>query len=140
MLLSLRGAVLADLDAMKSTLLLDTTFVSDLDAELVRRETGPARAFFDRMRQSEVFVSVVTLEEFCEKRGHEAARELASRFSVLGLHMGDALRCGPLQTRSTRRLGENDAWLAAQALRGGCSIVTRDRRFDDVPGLEVLTY
>lgn len=131
---------MADLEAMKSTLLLDTTFVSDLDAELTRREKGPARVFFDRMRQSEVFVSVVTLEEFYEKRGHEAARELASRFSILGLHVGDALRCGLLQTRSTQRLGENDAWLAAQALRGGCSIVTRDRRFDDVPGLGVLNY
>jgi predicted nucleic acid-binding protein len=125
---------------MKSTLLLDTTFVSDLDAELTRREAGPAQTFFLRMRQCEVFVSVVTLEEFYEKRGHEAARELASRFSVLGLHVGDALRCGLLQTRSARRLGENDAWLAAQALRGGCSIVTRDRRFDYVPGLEVLRY
>ena len=125
---------------MASALLLDTTFVSDLDAELARRETGPARAFFSRMRQAEVFVSVVTLEEFYEKRGREAARELASRFSILGLHVGDALRCGLLQTRSAQRLGENDAWLAAQALRGGCSIVTRDRRFDDVPGLEVLAY
>ena len=131
---------MADLEAMKSTLLLDTTFVSDLDSELTRRESGPARSFFGRMRSSEVFVSVVTLEEYYEKRGYEAARELASRFSVLGLHVGDALRCGQLQTRSARRLGENDAWLAAQALRGGCSIVTRDRRFDDVPGLEVLNY
>jgi predicted nucleic acid-binding protein len=125
---------------MKSTLLLDTTFVSDLDAELTRRESGPTLTFFNRMRQAEVFVSVVTLEEFYEKRGHEAARELASRFSILGIHVGDALRCGLLQTRSARRLGENDAWLAAQALRGGCSIVTRDLRFDDVTGLEVLHY
>ncbi len=140
MLLSSRDAVLADPGAMKSTLLLDTTFVSDLDTELTRRETGPARTFFERMRKSEVFVSVVTLEEFYEKRGHEAARELAARFSVLALHVGNAMRCGLLQTRSTRRLGENDAWLAAQALRGGCSIVTRDRRFDDVPGLEVVRY
>jgi len=132
--------VSADLDEMKSTLLLDTTFVSDLDAELARRVTGPARNFFERMRKSEVFVSVVTLEEFYEKRGHEAARELAARFSVLGLHVGDAMRRGLLQTRSAKRLGENDAWLAAQALRGGCSIVMRDRRFDDVLGLEVLNY
>ncbi len=140
MLLSSRGADSADLDEMKSTLLLDTTFVSDLDAELARREMGPAHTFFERMRKSEVFVSVVTLEEFYEKRGHGAARELAARFSVLGLHVGDAMRCGLLQTISAKRLGENDAWLAAQALRGGRSIVTRDRRFDDVPGLAVLNY
>ena len=125
---------------MRNILLLDTTFVSDLDGELTRRELGPARTFFARMRQAEIFVSVVTVEEFYEKRGREAARELAARFAVLGLHVGDALRCGLLQSRSARRLGENDAWLAAQALRSSCSIVTRDQRFDDVPGLKVLRY
>jgi predicted nucleic acid-binding protein len=125
---------------MKNTLLLDTTFVSDLDAELARRETGPARKYFEGMRSAAVFVSVVTVAEFYEKRGREAARELASRFAVLGLHVGDALRCGQLQSRSARRLGENDAWLAAQALRSQCALVTRDRRFDDVPGLHVLRY
>lgn len=125
---------------MKSTLLLDTTFVSDLDSELARRETGPARAFFARMRRAEIFVSVITVEEFYEKRGWDAARELASRFAVLGLHVGDALRCGLLQSRSARRLGENDAWLVAQALRGNGAMVTRDRRFDEVPGLEVIRY
>lgn len=140
MLRRLRAVDLADLGVMKSPLLLDTTFVSDLDAEFVRRETGPARAFFARMRQAEIFVSVITVEEFYEKRGREAARELASRFAVLGLHVGDALRCGLLQSRSARRLGENDAWLAAQALRSSCSIVTRDRRFDDVTGLDVIRY
>jgi len=131
---------LADPSVMKNILLLDTTFVSDLDSELTRRENGPARTFLNRMRQAGVFVSVVTVEEFYEKRGREAARELASRFAVLGLHVGEALRCGLLQSRSARRLGENDAWLAAQALRSGCSIVTRDKRFDDVPGLAVLRY
>ena len=87
-----------------------------------------------------VFVSVVTVAEFYEKRGREAARELAARFAVVGLHVGDALRCGLLQSRSARRLGENDAWLAAQALRGGLELVTRDQRFDDVAGLEIVRY
>ena len=140
MLRHLKVVGLVGLSAMKSILLLDTTYVSDLDGELTRRETGPARAFLERLRHATVFVSVVTVEEFYEKRGREAARELAARFAVLGLHVGDALRCGLLQSRSARRLAENDAWLAAQALRGGCSIVTRDHRFDDVAGLEVLRY
>ena len=133
---------MADRGAMKNILLLDTTFLSDLDAELTRRETGPARKFFERMRHAQVLVSVVTVA-LCTRGGGaqtEAARELASRFAVLGLHVGDALRCGLLQSRSGRRLGENDAWLAAQALRSSCSIVTRDQRFDDVPGIEVIRY
>ena len=121
-------------------LLLDTTFVSDLDSELTNRHTGPARRFARQFPNARVFVSVITVEEFYEKRGREAARELAARFAVLGLHVADALRCGLLQTRAPRRLGENDAWLAAQALRGGFELVTRDQRFDDVRGLEIARY
>jgi predicted nucleic acid-binding protein len=121
-------------------LLLDTTFVSDLDAELAQRQTGPARRLARQFLASQVFVSVVTVEEFYEKRGQVAARELVARFAVLGLHVADALRCGLLQTRSARRLGENDAWLATQALRSGFALVTRDSRFDDVAGLEVVRY
>lgn len=125
---------------MKRTLLLDTTFLSDLDAELKTRRSGPALAFFSRMRTCAVFVSVVTVEEFYEKRGLAAARELAARFSVLGLHLSDALRCGLIQSRARRRLGENDAWLAAQALRGGFALVSRDDRFSGIGGLQIIRY
>jgi predicted nucleic acid-binding protein len=121
-------------------LLLDNTFVSDYDSELTRQQTGPARRFARQFLAARVFVSVVTVEEFYEKRGRDAARELAVRFSVLGIHVADALRCGQLQARSARRLGENDAWLAAQALRSGLSLVTRDNRFDDVVGLNLIRY
>jgi predicted nucleic acid-binding protein len=121
-------------------LLLDTTFISDLDSELTNRHSGPARRFARQLRNARVFVSVVTVEEFYEKRDRESARELAAHFAVLGLHVADALRCGLLQTRSSRRLSENDAWLAAQALRGGLELVTRDRRFDNVRGLEIVRY
>ncbi len=125
---------------MPKKLLLDNTFVSDFDSELVRQQIGPARRFARQFLAARVFVSVVTVEEFYEKRGRDAARELAGRFSVLGIHVADALRCGQLQARSARRLGENDAWLAAQALRSGLSLVTRDDRFEDVPGLALIRY
>jgi hypothetical protein len=120
--------------------LLDTTFVSDLDSELEARISGPARRFAQTHGAALIFVSVVTIAEFYERCGREAARDLAGRFPVIGLHVGDALRCGLLQTRASRRLGENDAWLAAQALRSDLELVTRDRRFDDVPGLDVVRY
>jgi predicted nucleic acid-binding protein len=121
-------------------LLLDNTFVSDYDNELIQRQTGPARLFARRFLTSHVFVSVVTIEEFFEKRGRDAARELAARFSVLGIHVADSLRCGQLQAHLPHRLGDNDAWLATQALRSGASLVSRDSRFDDVPRLDVLHY
>jgi hypothetical protein len=121
-------------------LLLDTTFVSDYDAELIAGEMGPARLLARLFAKTRVFVSVVTIEEFYEKRGREAARELAARFSVLGLHVGDALLCGQLQSHAAQRLGENDAWLAAQALRGKLSLVSRDGRFASVKGMDLIQY
>jgi predicted nucleic acid-binding protein len=126
--------------AVQKRLLLDNTFVSDYDAELTRQQTGPATRFARKFLTARVFVSVVTIEEVYEKRGRDAARELAARFSVLGLHIADALQCGRLQTDSSRRLGENDAWLAAQALRSGIAVVSRDRRFDEVAGLDIIRY
>jgi predicted nucleic acid-binding protein len=138
--LSFWAAALAALATVQRRLLLDNTFVSDYDNELVHRQTGPARLFARRFLAAHVFVSVVTIEEYFEKRGRDAARELAARFSVLGLHVADALRCGQLQGQLPRRLGENDAWLATQALRSGASLVSRDGRFDDVPGLDILRY
>ena len=137
---SWKAAVLAGDILVQRKLLLDKTFVSDLDEELRTRRAGPARRLAASMGSALVVISVITLEEFYEKRGEAAARDLASRFTVLGLHAADALCCGLLQTRLARRLGENDAWLAAQALRGDLALVTRDRRFADVPKLDILTY
>ena len=115
--------------------------MSDLDSELVGRQAGPARVFMRAHGRAEIAVSVVTLAEFYEKRGLAMARELAARFTVLGIHQADAFRCGLIQTRlAHRRLEENDAWLAAQALRSDAGLVTRDGRFADVPGLKVVAY
>jgi predicted nucleic acid-binding protein len=37
-----------------------------------------------------------------------------------------------------RRLGVNDAWIAATAIALGVPVVTQDTDYDDVPGLEVV--
>ncbi len=118
------------------------TISIDMQAfRILRRERkGPRDSYSQVIQRLYAAQPARTVEEFCEKRGREAARELAARFAVLGLHVGDALRCGLMQSRAARRLGENDAWLAAQALRGDCALVTRARRFDEVPGLEVVRY
>jgi hypothetical protein len=49
--------------AVQRQLLLDTTFVSDLDSELTNRHTGPARRFARQFPNARVFVSVITVEE-----------------------------------------------------------------------------
>ncbi len=37
-----------------------------------------------------------------------------------------------------RRVAVNDTWIAATALAHGVPVVTQDRAFADVPGLEVV--
>jgi len=49
------------------------------------------------------------------------------RFNIQGLHLAHARRCALLQRRSSRRMGENDAWLVATAEILDADIVGADR-------------
>lgn len=40
---------------------------------------------------------------------------------------------------AARRLDTNDSWIAATAIAHGLPLVTRDRDYDGVPGLDVVT-
>ena len=122
-------------------LLLDNTFLSDYENEKAAKRHGPAMTFARKQGRRQLMLSVVTIAEFHERFGRAAAVKAANEYSTLGLHVADALKCGEIQTRlAAKRLGENDAWLAAQALRFGATIVTRDKRFKDVRGLSVASY
>jgi len=63
---------------------------------------------------------VISVEELLEGAISEAdALAALQRFTVQGLHLAQARRCALLQRRTSRRLGENDAWLVATAVRRG---------------------
>ena len=127
----------------KKLFLLDNTFFSDYESEVAAQHTGPARALARRLESesSQTLVSVVTIAEYYERFGRAKATRLSVDYTTLGLHVADAFKCGEIQARlAAKRLGENDAWLAAQAMRAGARLVTRDRRFRDVRGLEVEFY
>jgi predicted nucleic acid-binding protein len=125
----------------KKRYLLDNTFFSDYQNESNARRIGPARSLARRLAASETIVSVVTIAEYYERFGRAAAMRLATNYTTLGLHVNDALKCGEIQVRlAGKRMGENDAWLAAQAIRAGATLVTRDKRFRDVHGLRVEYY
>ena len=122
-------------------LLLDNTYLSDYTREKLENRIGPARKFAQRNATSALYLSVVTIAEFFERYGLAATRNVIAEHRTLGLHVGDAIKCGEIQTRlAAKRLGENDAWLATQAIRSGATLVTRDKRFKDVHGLSVATY
>jgi predicted nucleic acid-binding protein len=51
-----------------------------------------------------------------------------------------AWRAALLQTSLARRLGENDAWIAATAIAYGAILVGRDSTFARVPRLNYLPF
>ena len=113
---------------MSRPALLDSSYLIDLERETAAGEIGPARRLLTSLRGRPLVVSIVSVEEILEGAIDEAAA-LASlqRFTIQGLHLGQARRCALLQRRASRRLGENDAWLVATAESIDADIVGTDR-------------
>ena len=108
--------------------LLDSSFLIALERETRSREIGPARRFLPRLKGRKVVVSVVSVEEILEGVADEAAALNAlRRFSIQGLHVDHATRCARIQRKSKRRMGENDAWIAATAEAIDADVVGADR-------------
>jgi predicted nucleic acid-binding protein len=121
--------------------LLDTSFLIALEREVASREQGPARRFLPSLRGRPLVVSIVNVEEVLEGADDEAAA-LASlqRFAVQGLHLAQARRCALLQRRTSRRMGENDAWLVATAQSLDADVVGVDRRAFERLGVRYLRF
>lgn len=121
--------------------LLDTSFLIDLQRETAKGEMGPARRFLPSLRERPLVLSIVTVEELLEGAADEAAT-LASlqRFAIQGLQLAQARRCALLQRRATRRMGENDAWLVATADSIAADIVGADRIAFERLGVRYLCY
>jgi predicted nucleic acid-binding protein len=86
-------------------------------------------------------ISIVTLGEFAEGFLDPAAlNEFASPFRVVQLSRMIAWRTALLQTSLSRRLGENDAWIAGTAIAYGATLVGRERAFSRVPRLDYLSF
>jgi len=127
--------------------ILDTTFLIDLQRDLVRGETGPATRFLERNRSVTFKVSVVTVGEFLE--GYDPERMAEGRKLFDGLETLAADQAVAMQyaafSRSLRsqgvRTGDNDIWIAATAMNAGEPLVTRDaEHFRRMPGLDVRSY
>ena len=107
--------------------------------EVSSRRAGPARALLRSRPGEKTVISLITVGEYLEYSGAPAGAETVLRTnSLVGLSLEIARRCALLQARLPRRLGENDAWLAATALHHDFTLVTADRDFDRVPRLKLL--
>ena len=135
------GAGAEEIVSRPRPVLLDTSFLVDLERETATGAPGPARRFLPSLRRRPLVLSIVTVEELLEGAADEAAA-LASlqRFSIQGLHLAQARRCALLQRRATRRMGENDAWLVATAEAIDADVVGADRLAFERLGARYLRY
>jgi len=120
---------------------LDTRFLITFEDELARNRAGPASALLKARRSMPVAISVVTLGEFAEGFLDLVALDaFVSPFRVVQLSRMIAWRTALLQTSLSRRLGENDAWIAVTALTYGATLVGREKAFARVPRLDYLAF
>ena len=120
-------------------LLLDTSFLIELEAEVAKRRMGSARRFLQARATEPIGISIVSVGEFAE--GFEDIRSVEaflSPFRVLQLSRAIAYRMAAMQGALTQRLGENDAWIAATALAYHALLIGREKAFARVPRLKYI--
>ena len=132
---------------MEGGLILETTFLIDLERELHRGEPGPAQAFLAEHDKAPLLITFTTAGELAagmpvdRRKPWEA---LVAPFRVLpctddvGWEYGQLYRY--LQTNGLL-IGANDLWIAATAVVFGKAVVTRnERHYRRVPRLDILAY
>lgn len=126
---------------MSRSVLLDASFLIDLERETATGTVGPARRFLPSLKGRPLVVSVVSVAEVLEGAADvEAAAAAVRRFAIQGLHLSQARRCALLQRRAPNRLGENDAWLVATAETLNADVVGIDRAAFERLGRRYLRY
>jgi len=122
-------------------LLLDTSFLIEFEDELANKKIGPAHDVLAARRRETVGISIITIGEFAEGFADPRALvEFLAPFRVVSLSRAIAWRTAAMQSSLSRRLGENDAWIAATALSYEATLVGREKGFERVPRLDYLSF
>lgn len=120
-------------------LLLDTSVLVDLEHELASATVGPVRTFLGRNRGESLACSTVTVGELASGADEESIRFFLRRLRKIPPDEAIAYRAGQLDqtlARLGKRLGENDNWIAATALRYSSTLLHVDGDFGRVPRLK----
>ncbi|MFW6088687.1 MAG: type II toxin-antitoxin system VapC family toxin [Gemmatimonadota bacterium] len=128
-------------------MILETTFLIDLERELRRGEAGPAQAFLERHADAPLRVTFTIAGELAagvSPRDRARWEEFLQPFEVLSSsaevcwQYGQAYR---FLKANGLLVGTNDLWIAATALASDEPLVTRNtREYGRIPGLTVLGY
>lgn len=132
---------------MEETLILETTFLIDLERELARASKGQAQAFLQAHADHRLYITYTVAGELAagvslsDRKRWDA---FVSPFQILAFneevswHYGKTYRY--LQENG-RLIGANDLWIAATALAYAIPLVTRNRRhFRRIPDLLLARY
>jgi tRNA(fMet)-specific endonuclease VapC len=128
-------------------LILETTFLIDLEREHHRGRPGPAVSFLEQNPDARLYLPFVVAGELAAGLSmRERARweSFLAPFYVLPSSAEVSWQYG----RSARHLldtggmiGTNDLWIAATGLAYGMPVVTRNvQHYRRVPGLDVQAY
>ena len=128
-------------------MILETTFLVDLDREISRRTTGPAQEFLEQHADERLNITFTIAGELAagpRVEDRESWEALVCPFRILEINRDVCWEYG----RAYRYLrdngmliGANDLWIAATGLAYRAPVVTRnERHYRRVPGLTVLSY
>jgi predicted nucleic acid-binding protein len=122
-------------------MLFDTTFFIDLEQELHAGIPGAAAAFLQKAKRAPKAVSTVTIGEFAVGASDADTRRMFRGYRPVALGRDTAIFAGRLQASLPFRIGENDLWIAATALRFGLPLVSNDAKtFPRIPKLKLYRY
>lgn len=132
---------------MEGDLILETTFLVDLERELLRGEDGAAQAFLAGHASARLHITFTIAGELAAGMDGGARNrweEFLGAFVVLPCNSNVCWEYGQayryLKTNGLL-IGANDLWIGATALAFDQPVVTRNvSHFRRVPGLTVLEY
>lgn len=132
---------------MDRGLILETTFLVDLERELTRGAAGPAQRFLEQHSVEPLFLTFTIAGELASGLpldGRARWEEFIAPFETLLCNpdvcweYGQAFR---YLKANGRLIGANDLWIAATAIVFRKPVVTRNvGEFRRVPGVEVVEY
>ncbi len=127
--------------------LLDTTFLIDLQREFRTGKRTGALDFVKARPHLSFSISIVTVTEFSEgfqPGERRACRKALAPYTRVGVSFDIAWRAGQISRKLRRAgqgIGDYDILVAATALEQNLALVTRNRKhFERIEGLELLSY